>query len=63
MRAFERADLDTILDIAVAAWQPIFASSKEIVGEELFEFIHPDPDANKRARVTGACHDEDPRQV
>ncbi len=63
IRSYQPADLGSILDIAVAAWQPIFASSKEIVGEELFEIISPDPDASKRESVTGACHDDDPRQV
>lgn len=63
IRSFRDSDLDTVLDIAVAAWQPIFASSKEIVGNELFELTHPDPDASKRAQVAGACRDDDPRQV
>ena len=47
----------------MAAWQPIFASSREIVGDDLFEIVYPDPDASKRDRVTAACCDEDPRQV
>jgi GNAT superfamily N-acetyltransferase len=63
IRSYQPADLESILDIAVAAWQPIVTSSKEIVGEELFEIISPDPDASKRERVTGACQEDDPRQV
>jgi hypothetical protein len=54
-RAFQEADLGAILNIAVAAWQPVFASTREIVGSELFDLIYADPDAEKRARVTLAC--------
>jgi hypothetical protein len=62
-RAFQEADLGAILNIAVAAWQPVFASTREIVGSELFDLIYADPDAEKRARVTLACDVDDPRVV
>jgi len=32
IRPFESEDIETILDIAVAAWQPVFESTREIVG-------------------------------
>jgi ribosomal protein S18 acetylase RimI-like enzyme len=63
IREYRVSDLETILDIAVAAWQPIFASSKQIVGDELFDLTHPDPDERKRASVTRACASDDPTQV
>ena len=47
----------------MAAWQPIFESSRDIVGDDLFELIYTDPDARKREQVSGACRDDDPRQV
>jgi GNAT superfamily N-acetyltransferase len=55
IREFESADLDTILEIAVAAWRPIFASFREIVGGEIFDLVTPDPDEKKRQQVIRAC--------
>jgi len=63
IREFEAGDLDTILDIAVAAWQPVFESSREIIGDELTEIISPDPDSRKRESVRAACRDDDPTLV
>lgn len=47
----------------MAAWQPVFESSREIVGGDLFDLIYTDPDARKREQVSGACRADDPRQV
>ena len=63
MRPFEPRDLDNVLDIAVAAWQPIFASMRDIVGEELFNLVQPDPDGKKRERITEASSPDDPREI
>lgn len=63
IREFRRTDLGAILDIAVAAWQPVFESSRNIVGEELFETVYSDPDARKRKQVTLACSDDTPTLV
>jgi ribosomal protein S18 acetylase RimI-like enzyme len=63
IREYRRADLDTILDIAVAAWQPVFESSRTIVGSDLFETVHGDPDGRKRKQVTLACQADNPTLV
>ncbi|MBT3994234.1 MAG: GNAT family N-acetyltransferase [Chloroflexi bacterium] len=63
IRSFRPTDLEPIIEITVAAWQPIFASTREIVGEELFEIVHADPNARKREQVSKACQADDPRQV
>ena len=47
----------------MADWQSFFESSREIVGDDLFELIYTDPDARKRKQVIRACRDDDPRQV
>lgn len=63
IREFRATDLEKILDIAVAAWQPVFESSRSIVGDELFETVYGDPDERKRAQVTLACSDDNPTVV
>lgn len=63
MRPFEPRYLDDVLDLAVAAWQPIFSSSKKIVGEQLFNLVYPDSDGKKRERITEASNPDDPREI
>lgn len=63
LRMFEPRDLDAVLELAVAAWQPIFASSKDIVGEELFDLVYSNPDERKRERITEASDPDDPREI
>jgi GNAT superfamily N-acetyltransferase len=55
IRALESKDIETILDIAVAAWQPVFDSTREIVGSGLFDLVYPDPDERKRASIAAQC--------
>jgi len=62
-REFESADLDVILDIAVAAWQPVFESTRDIVGDEIFDIAYPTPDDSKRAQITMASQSDDPREI
>ena len=63
IREFRQDDLGTILDIAVAAWQPVFESTRNIIGDELFEITYPDPNARKRNSISTACNENDPTLV
>ena len=47
----------------MAAWQPVFESSREIVGDALFDLIYTDPGTRKREQVASACRDDVPIQV
>jgi len=55
IRAFQDADLTRIQDIAAAAWQPVFKSSQELLGADLYALVSPDPNAEKRRQVAAAC--------
>jgi len=55
VRDLEPADVAAAVAIAVAAWEPIFASFRRILGEELYAAIRPDPAAAKAAQVRAAC--------
>lgn len=58
IRPFQETDLDRVLDIAVAAWQPVFSSSREMLGSELFDLANADPDEEKRRQVREACRED-----
>jgi len=57
IREFSSEDLPRLLEIAVAAWEPVFASFRRILGDELFELIHPDWQEEKRNHIRSACSD------
>lgn len=55
VRDLEPADVEAAVEIAVAAWEPIFASFRQVLGEELFAVEHPDWRADKARQVRSAC--------
>ncbi len=55
IRPFQPPDLTRIQDIAAAAWQPVFRSSEQLLGTDLFNLVSPDPEAAKRGQVADAC--------
>jgi ribosomal protein S18 acetylase RimI-like enzyme len=55
VRDLEPGDVEAVVDIAVAAWGPIFASFRRILGDELFAAHCPDPREEKARQVRSAC--------
>jgi GNAT superfamily N-acetyltransferase len=55
VRDFQPVDLPQVLDIAVAAWAPIYASYREMLGEEIFTLAFPDWQEVKRQQVRDGC--------
>lgn len=48
-------DVDTIVAIALAAWEPIFRYYRQEMGEDLFRAVFPDWQADKARQVERAC--------
>ena len=55
IRDLKPADVEQIVEIALAAWEPIFVSFRGIMGEELFAALHPDWREDKARQVRSAC--------
>lgn len=55
IRKFKPGDLDAVLDIAVAAWSPIFDYVRETLGERLMRAEFPDWQRQKKKTVKDAC--------
>lgn len=49
------ADVEDVVAIAVAAWQPIFAFYRRTMGDDLFATAHPDWRQEKARQVRRAC--------
>ena len=48
-------DADVVAEIAVAAWEPIFAGSRSVMGDALFEMACPNWREDKARQVRSAC--------
>jgi ribosomal protein S18 acetylase RimI-like enzyme len=55
VRDLAPGDVDAIVGIAVAAWEPIYRYYRQEMGEELFQILHPDWRAEKAGQVERAC--------
>ena len=43
IREFQESDLDAILAFSLRAWDPVFASLREVLGDPIFFRLKPDP--------------------
>ena len=48
-------DVEAAVDIALAAWVPVFDSFRRMMGEEVFAIVHPDWRAEKARQVRDGC--------
>ena len=55
MRELRAADVETVVEIAVAAWEPIFAGFRRAMGEALFAAACPNWRQEKARQVRAAC--------
>jgi ribosomal protein S18 acetylase RimI-like enzyme len=58
LRPLDEADIPRLLDIAVAAWDPIYASFRTLLGPDLFATAFPDWQTDKRRQIASACRGE-----
>jgi GNAT superfamily N-acetyltransferase len=54
MREATSADVETVVEIALAAWAPIFAHYREMLGPELYTLESPDPLRRKEDEIRRA---------
>jgi len=55
VREVRPGDVQAVVEIAVAAWEPIFESFREILGDDLFAAVHAAPRKEKARQVRAAC--------
>jgi ribosomal protein S18 acetylase RimI-like enzyme len=63
IRDFEPRDVERIVEIAVAAWEPIYAYYRQTMGQELFEVVFPDWQTEKAGQVRRSCLPQSSVQV
>jgi GNAT superfamily N-acetyltransferase len=55
IREFREDDLEAIIEFSLRAWQPIFASLRDVLGDDIFLRLHPHWKANQADAVRSAC--------
>jgi GNAT superfamily N-acetyltransferase len=56
IRPYDEGDLDAIVEFSLRAWQPVFGSLREVLGDEIFERLHqPDWRAAQAESVRSSC--------
>ena len=58
IRQFRDEDLETIVEFSLRAWRPVFASVRNVLGDEIFLRLHPDWRASQADAVRSSCTDE-----
>jgi len=55
IRDLQPSDVEVLVEIAVAAWEPIYRGFREAMGDELFLSLYPDWRAIKAEQIRQAC--------
>ena len=55
IRAFQESDLDTVVEFSIRAWDPVFASLREVLGDPIFLRLKPDWKEAQAEEVRTSC--------
>jgi len=55
IREFREGDLETVVELSLRAWAPVFASVRDVLGDDIFLRLHPDWKADQEQAVRSSC--------
>ena len=55
IREFQESDLDAIVEFSLRAWDPVFASLRDVLGDPIFFRLKPDWKAAQAEEVRASC--------
>jgi GNAT superfamily N-acetyltransferase len=55
IREFRQSDLETIVEFSLRAWEPVFASLRDVLGDPIFLRLKPDWKAAQAEEVRASC--------
>ena len=59
IREFRQGDLETLVEFSLRAWEPVFASVQDVLGDAIFLRLHPDWKANQEDAVRSSCTNDE----
>ena len=55
IRAFTRDDIEPVIRLSLAAWEPAYASFREVLGPEIYGLVYPDWKQTQAETVRRVC--------
>lgn len=55
IRGFESSDLDALVELSLRAWEPVFVSVRNVLGDDIFLRLHPDWRTSQADAVRSSC--------
>ena len=55
IREFREADLPAVVEFSLRAWEPVFASLRGLLGDDIFLRLHPDWRMDQADAVRSSC--------
>ena len=55
IREFQESDLDAIVELSLRAWEPVFVSLRDVLGDPIFLRLKPDWRTAQAEEVTVSC--------
>jgi ribosomal protein S18 acetylase RimI-like enzyme len=59
IREFRDGDLEAVVELSLRAWAPVFASLRDVLGDDIFLRLHPDWEAGQAEAVRSSCANEE----
>ena len=59
IREFRTDDIGAIVEFSLRAWEPVFASLRQVLGDDIFLRLHPDWKEDQADAVRSACTNEE----
>ena len=59
IREFRQGDLEAVVEFSLRAWAPVFASLRDVLGDDIFLRLHPDWEAGQAETVRSSCTNEE----
>jgi GNAT superfamily N-acetyltransferase len=59
IREFSEVDLETVVEFSLRAWAPVFASVRNVLGDDIFLRLHPDWQASQAETVRSSCTNDE----
>lgn len=58
IRPVRDGDIDALVQLSLLAWDPVFASFRQILGPEIYPSIYPDWTTSQKEAVEQVCRDD-----
>jgi GNAT superfamily N-acetyltransferase len=59
VRSFEADDLEAIVELSLRAWEPVFTSLRDTLGDDIFLRLHPDWRTGQAEAVRATCTNDE----